>query len=67
VEKALVSCDGAALCSLDTDLGAALLASGTSQLREVGSLLEHGDWTARVLYSGDPFGVQYWVVLLASD
>ena len=65
VEKALTDCDGAALRSLDPGLGAALLASGTSPLRELGALLEHGSWSARLLYSGDPFGVQYWVAVLA--
>ena len=65
VEKALTDCDGAALRCLDAELGAALMASGTCRLREVGRLLEHGAWTARVLYSGDPFGVQYWVAVLA--
>ena len=64
VEKALTDCDGAALRSLDPGLGTALMASGTSRLRELGSLLEHGSWTARLLHSGDPFGVQYWVAVL---
>jgi hypothetical protein len=65
VEKALSGCDGTALRALDAGLGAALLASGTCQLRQLGSLLEHGSWSARMLYSGDPFGVQYWVAALA--
>ena len=64
VEKALIGCDGAALQSLDAGLGTALLASGTRPLRQVGTLLEHGTWSARLLYSGDPFGVQYWVAVL---
>jgi hypothetical protein len=67
VEKALIDCDGAALGSLDAGLGADLMASGTYRLRELGSLLENGDWSARLLYSDDPFGVQYWVAVLTSD
>ena len=65
VEKALAGCDGAALRCLDADLRAALLASGTRALGELGALLEHGARTGRLLYSGDPFGVQYWVAVLA--
>jgi hypothetical protein len=65
VEKALSDCDRAALRSLDAGLGAALLASGTCELRELGSLLEHGRWSARLLYSDDPYGVQYWVAVLS--
>ena len=65
VEKALVGCDGVGLQSLDADLGDALLASGARPLQQLGSLLERGSWSARLLYSGDPFGVQYWVAALA--
>jgi hypothetical protein len=65
VEEALTRCDGVALRSLDAGLGAALLASGICQLRTLAPLLEHGAWTARLLYAGHPFGVRYWVAVLA--
>jgi hypothetical protein len=65
VEKALIGCDSVGLQSLDAELGGALLASGTRTLQDLGSLLEQGSWSARLLYSGDPFGVQYWVAAFA--
>lgn len=61
VEKALLSGEPAALRDLDADLGDALLAAGTRTLQRLGRTMT-GPHTTELLWSGDPFGVQYWVV-----
>ncbi|SOD74128.1 hypothetical protein SAMN05892883_3304 [Jatrophihabitans sp. GAS493] len=60
VETALRDGDGGALAELDEQLGAALLAAGVPAWRAAGGLLEGAEHDARLLYSDDPFGVQYF-------
>lgn len=55
---ALAAGDVTALRELDLGLGDDLLCAGISCLQG----LPDGDWRATVDWSGDPFGVQYWVV-----
>lgn len=62
IEKALGDCDGTALRSLDTGLGAELLAAGTPAFIELGGLPDADRHTAVVDYADDPLGVQYWIV-----
>ncbi|SDJ18609.1 hypothetical protein SAMN05444157_2161 [Frankineae bacterium MT45] len=60
VEAALREGDGGALSDLDEQLGDALLAAGVPAWRAAGALLEGAEYDAQLLYSDDPFGVQYF-------
>ncbi len=59
---ALASADTATLLGLDVGLCDELLVSGAAALRLAASMMtERTDLVGRVLWSGDPWGVQYWV------
>lgn len=65
VEAALRSGDGTALRALDVELGSELMAAGTTALQQLGAVLTRpADSDLR--WAGDPWGVQYWVVLLTA-
>ncbi len=68
VGAALAGGDAGRLAGLDADLGDALWAAGVRGLRRLGALLgaAGGPPAAEVRWAGDPYGVQYWVVTLAS-
>jgi len=55
---ALGAGDVTAMRSLDADLGSELLAAGIPALQG----LPEQSWESTIDWSGDPFGVQYWVV-----
>lgn len=64
VEEALREGDAITLASLDTALGAELLAAGAPVLRALGdAVLASGRAVrnAELAYADDPFGVRYWV------
>ena len=60
VGAALATGDHKALATLDEDLGKDLWAAGAPVLRALGCAVHIVD-SACVSYTGDPFGVQYWV------
>ena len=60
VEEALGAGDPRPLQGLDAGLGAELWAHDVEVLRQLGEL--SGPAHAEVDYTGDPYGVQYWVV-----
>lgn len=74
VEAALASADPGRLGALDAALGDELMAAGTRCLRRLGGLLgaaagarpagPGGPAAAALRWAGDPYGVQYWVVVL---
>lgn len=68
VEEALASGDPAALARLDADLGDALLAAGVPVLQALAAAWPTGSTRAdaEVVWSGAPFGVQYWVARWAT-
>lgn len=69
VEAALRSGDGAALRAVDAGLGEELMAAGTVALQQLGALLARRGAVpveADLRWSGDPWGVQYWVALLTT-
>ena len=59
--KALAAGDAAGLADLDEQLATELLTAGSSALRSAGAGIR-GRVRAETWFSGDPFGVQYWVV-----
>lgn len=62
VADALGSADPAALLALDSGLCADLLVAGRAAWQVMAGACDGMSWLARVLYSGDPFGVFYQVV-----
>lgn len=63
IGDALRTGDASALTGLDEWLAEELLAAGVPALRRLGKLLDgHEIVSAEVDYSGDPYGVSYWVV-----
>lgn len=61
VAAALAAGDAAALAALDPDVGAQVLAAGTSVWRLVGERLAGRDVRADLTYYAAPFGVAYFV------
>lgn len=59
--KALSEGDAESLASLDTDLGAELLAGGVPALKTLGELTKGADIVARLRYDSAPLGVGYIV------
>lgn len=61
IASALAAGDTDALASLDIDLGDDLLAAGPRALVVLGEMAKGAQVTARLRWSGAPFGVGYWV------
>jgi hypothetical protein len=62
VLDALGSADVLALAKLDAQLGVELLAAGVGPWKALARIAaDHTGWESRILYSGDPFGVSYFV------
>jgi hypothetical protein len=61
VAAALRDADAAALCALDTELGAELLAAGVPAWRAAGALLADAAYDAQLCYDRAPYGVGYLV------
>jgi hypothetical protein len=63
VAAALKTADVAALLGLDPALSAELGAGGWAPWQVLAAFAGAGHWTARMLYSGAPFGVRYHVAV----
>ncbi|MCW2528645.1 MAG: hypothetical protein JWM76_3505 [Pseudonocardiales bacterium] len=61
VGRAMRAGDASALATVDLELAAELLCAGAPAWRAAGRLMGQQNWTTRVTYDADPFGVSYRV------
>lgn len=62
IGRSLGSADPDALLRLDAELCAELLVAGRAAWQVMAAACSQTSWSARVLFTGDPFGVSYWVL-----